>query len=317
MDEFLHTLTAYHLVFSYMKRNNILKEELSDKIKNNEVPNISLNKLLNEMIKLSNELDSESLSKKGKVVLLNKIEDIEYTDQGFKRIFVVPHSGKRDIPIRIVNLKEKNEQFDLNENYASIYRNNLFFYEKSGEYYCICHRFGGSSCKTLLCSVLNRILKKYGIKLEMNWIPPLSISKDNSTIYDIDKITLICEERKSSDIADMPKKKEKRISIKELTLNLNRGFRNISTILNRYQLKEITKEDAFLQIKDELNERDYNSASLFIKIGKSHKKVDWDDFEGLIDGFDVTDKVKDAGPYFIPTLKKCSDDFLLKLLEEQ
>lgn len=37
MSDFVHTLTAYHVIFSYMKRNNPLREELSDDQNANEI----------------------------------------------------------------------------------------------------------------------------------------------------------------------------------------------------------------------------------------------------------------------------------------
>ena len=40
MNNFIHTLTAYKLEFSYMKRNNPHREELEDKIKNEEKPHM-------------------------------------------------------------------------------------------------------------------------------------------------------------------------------------------------------------------------------------------------------------------------------------
>lgn len=88
-------------------------------------------------------------------------------------------------------------------------------------------------------------------------------------------------------------------------------------MLHKYQLKEISKEETLSKIKDEVNDNSFNNASLVVSIGKTKKKVYWDDLEGLIDGFDITDKVSGTGRDFIPTLKKCSDEFLLKLLENK
>ena len=46
MNNFIHTLTAYKLEFSYMKRNNPLREELEEKITNEERPHIILTEII-------------------------------------------------------------------------------------------------------------------------------------------------------------------------------------------------------------------------------------------------------------------------------
>ena len=313
-NNFLHTLTAYHLVFSYMKRNNPLKGELQEKIKNDEKPVVVLTEILDEFINKTTIADYEALSNGGKIILLDTIESIDNPKPNVKRIFIKPSSGKRDIPIHIVNLKNRSKKYNFKKDCAATYFNNLFLYEIDGEYYCVCHRYGGSGCKAIFTSVINKILKYKGIKMEMNWIPP-NVEGSNS-IFDVDKITLIYEEKTSSDIADVPTKKSKKIIVKELTLNLNKIHYSIKNIMRKYQLKEITQETAMNEIKNEVNDNQFNNASVLVRIGNSHKRVAWNDLEGLIDGFDITDKVANTGDAFIPTLKKCSDAFILTLLEK-
>lgn len=314
-NNFLHTLTAYHLKFSYMKRNNPLREELDEKIKNGETPNVIVTELLNELVNLTENHQYAPLINGGKVVLLNKIEDVYNLEPNKKRVFIVPRAGKTNLPIQMVNLKEYKKVYDFGSDWASTYPHNIFVYEINKEYYVVCHRNGGSGCKTVLCSALNQILRNKGIKVEMNWIPP--IIEDTTSNYDIDKISLIYEECKSSDMADEPTKKQKKIQVKELTLSLKTGkFNRIDNLLHRYKLREISKEEAFKAIKSEVNDDQYNNASLVVKIGKSKKKVAWDDIESLIDGFDITEKVSGLkGDNFIDELKKCSDDFIVSLIE--
>ena len=62
MNNFIHTLTAYKLDFSYMKRNNPLREELEEKIKNEEKPHIILTELINEFIKKTMNSEFDTLS---------------------------------------------------------------------------------------------------------------------------------------------------------------------------------------------------------------------------------------------------------------
>ena len=315
MDRFLHTLTAYHLKFSYMKRNNPIYNDLIDKIKNDEKPEIVFTDIIDEMMNLTKSHQYSSLINGGKIILLNKIEEIIELDVNKKRIFIMPNAGKTNIPIQMVNMIS-DKIYNFGNDWASTYPYNVFLYEIDREYYCVCHRHGGSGCKTIMCSVINQLLKPKGIKAEMNWMPP--IIDDSNSNYDIDKITLIYEETKSSDIADETTKKIKKTQIKELTLSLKTGhFDKIDGLLHKYQLKEISKEETLSKIKDEVNDNSFNNASLVVSIGKTKKKVYWDDLEGLIDGFDITDKVSGTGRDFIPTLKKCSDEFLLKLLENK
>lgn len=315
MNNFLHTLTAYHLRFSYMKRNNPLHDKLADKIKNDERPKIVLSEIFEEMIKLTNNHQYSSLVNSGKIILLNKIEEVYDIDSNKKRIFIIPKAGKINIPIQMVNMNN-DKIYNFGSDWASTYPHNVFIYKISGEYYVVCHRNGGSGCKTILCSALNQLLKLRGIKVEMNWMPP--IVNDSYPNYDVEKISLIYEEDKSSDIADEPARKIKRTTIKELTLSLKTGkFDYIYNLIHKHQLKEISKEETFSKIKSEVKDDSFNNAFLTVRIGKAKKKVAWDDLEGLIDGFDITDKVSKTGTNFIPTLKQCSDEFLLKLLENK
>lgn len=312
MNDFIHTLTAYHIVFSYMKRNNPLKEELSEAIKNDEKPQISIEEVLQEMVQITNDGNYDELSIGSRIIVLENLDNVELTKFDFTRIYIVPKSGRRDIQTSMIRVKNGRKNYNFGNDWASTYPNNIFFYEKDDEFYCVFHRHGGSGCKTILLSVLNNILKKKGIKVEMNWMPPFA-EKENAD-YDIDGISLIYEEEIPSDIADVPDKKKRKIKIKELTLNLKQGNLKIRDILKRYRLKEITKEEAFSEISKEERADGYNNAMVIVNVGKTRKKVSWDDLEGLIDGFDITDKMMDSSGNFIDKLKECSDDFLFTLI---
>lgn len=295
-----------------MKRNNPLKEELSEKINNGETPAISIESILDSMITATSESDFTNLKSESRVIILDSIEEKTTLSNGFVRTFIKPKAGRIDIPIHMVNLRDRRKPYDFGKDWASIYSNNVFLYQRGEDFYCICHRHGGSGCKTLLLSSLNKILKKDGIKVEMNWMPPMS-DKECSN-YDIDGITMIYEEPKSSDIADLPK--QKKVILKELKLNLKQGNIFVKNAIKRYQLREITKEEVLNEISKEEGLTNYNNAALLVKIGKVHKRVSWDEFEKLIDGFDITDKVANTGIEFESKLKECSDKFLFKLLEE-
>ena len=316
MNDFLHTLTAYHLSFSYRKRNNPLREQLSEQIKNDEIPAIRIEEVLNEFKDLSSNSKFEILMNGGRVVLLDSIKDCEEIKADCKRYFCIVRAGKTNIPIKMIKLANGKKEYDFDADWASTYPHNIFIYDFNGDYYMVCHRNGGSGCKTVLESVLNKILMAKGMKIDMNWIPPMI--DESQSHYDIEKISLIYEEPKSSDIADEVNKNVKKIQVKELTLSLSGGkFPLISNSLKRYQLKEITREQALNEIKNELNDNSYNNASVFVKIGKAKKKVAWNDLEGLIDGFDITDRVKGLkGNAFVAALKNASDGFISLLINK-
>jgi len=297
-----------------MKRNNPLKDELEEEIENDVKPDVNFDTCITEIMQNSQNRIYGDLSSNGKILILEKTPDIEKTYK-FNRMYINPSAGKLNIPIHMVNINGDGKKYDFNSDWASTYPYNMFIYKIKKEYYVVCHRHGGSGCKTIFCSVCNKVLKKHGIKMEMNWIPPTT--DDSSNNYNIEKITLICKEKPSPDEADELNKNTKRLPIKkELTLNLNAGFGTINTILGKYQIKEISKDLALSQIKTEINDEEYNSASLVIKIGKVKKKIAWDDFEGLIEGFDITDKVANTGNNFLKKLKECCDDFITQLLGE-
>ena len=128
-NNFMHTLTAYHLKFSYMKRNNPLREELEEQIKNSEVPVVNLSEVLDEFVKLTENHQYASLINGGKVILLNQIEDEFNVSTSTKRIFIIPRAGKTNLPIQMVNLKENKKVYDFGSDWASTYPHNIFFYE--------------------------------------------------------------------------------------------------------------------------------------------------------------------------------------------
>ena len=312
MNRYLHTLTAYHLTFSYLRRNNPLKEELQEKIKNNEIPKVDIEKLLDKFIELTKDKNYELLKNYKMVALLKRIEDVGNLEIG-KRIFIMPSAGKTDLPFDLINLKNDEER-SFDKNWVSTYQHIIFVYCINDEYYMICHRNGGSGCKTILSVILNRILKEKGIKMEMNFMPPNSNNPDME--YDIETISLICEEKKSSDISDNLTKKQKKVKTKELTLSLKYGNHNIQNLCKKYQIKEISREVLFDQIKKEINDDTYNTASVTIKIGKVKRKISWEELERLIGGFNITDKVANlSGEEFINMVKQCSDTFITQLME--
>lgn len=315
MGNITHTLTAYHITFSYLKKNNPLKDELSQLINNNVTPVVSVKKILQELIMLTSELRYDDLIVGSKIITFNQIEDEEMVNNGFTRLFIRPNAGKIDVPIRIINLKDKEKNYNFKKDWASTYQNNVFIYKKNNDYYFVCHRQGGSGCKTLILSIFNKILKKQGIKMNMNFMPPLMNNENDN--HQIDKISLLYEENLSSDIGDIPNRKIKKKVVKELTLNLKNGNKEINKIMQKYRLREISKEEAFNEISKEEGFEGYNNATVLIKIGNTHKKVSWDDFEKLVAEFDITDKLANSGDRFIVKLKECSDEFLNTLIGDK
>lgn len=86
---------------------------------------------------------------------------------------------------------------------------------------------------------------------------------------------------------------------------------NLKNILHKYLIKEISSEDAMSAIKNDIKNDEYNNAALYIKIGKMEKKVSWTDLEGLIDGFDISDKIVAAGGNYLDELKNVQMNLFL------
>ena len=305
-----HSLTAYKLEFSYRERNNPLKEELREKIANNEKPDIHLNDLLSSVISKSNS--QAYLKTNGSAFKLTKIERCESFESGQKFV-ILPDAGKSDLPFTVY--KENGYgPYHYGAGAASTYSHNIYLYEFPEATYMICHRKGRSGCKTILTSIFNSILKEKGIKLETSIILP--VKADCIERYKPQKLILKYRGKGSSDIADhlSRNQKSKEIIIREISLAL--GVSDNSTInklLGDRISNKISKEAAFIEIKNMLNYDKYNDAEVVFKIGKVKRAVKWDNLEELFEGKDITEDLEKMGGEQEFNISKCADDYVKEI----
>ncbi len=192
----------------------------------------------------------------------------------------------------------------------------MFVYEDNGEIITIFHRQNGSGCKSVFLETANNILKTKGIKLEMNLIVPLADKEKDITPV---KITLQClRNDSSSDAADNIK--IKKTVIRDMGLNLEvMDNSQVAKIIKNMQLGKISKEVAFANIKEiQGNAEDFNDAELSLKIGKTTKRVPWNDFENIVVVHDITEKLHSAyakSKNFVAELTKLSNEYYHDIIE--
>lgn len=314
----VHTLTAYDLRFKYLERNNPLKEELKEKIKNNETPQYELDAFFADFI--SGIKDKNIAKSSGKIITISGIEE-KHKVSNKLRYYIRPNAGKRGIPTKVINVENKNgKEYTFNEKWASTYPHNIFFYQIAGNYYAVFHRYGGSGCKTIFLDAANEILKSIGMKMILDWKPSVSKNENTSEIFPKSIKLKFEKEINSEDIADhfSGKRKKKVMTVKELILDLRAKDNNaVRETLQNWRLQKLTKESAFKAIQQETSD-DYNDASITVKMGSTSKVVKWDDFENLFGGYDITEQLsqlKDTQS-FIDALKSCSDDYIKALVED-
>lgn len=302
-----HSLTAYKLDFSYMKRNNPLKEELKGKIKNNEKPELHLEDLLSLVIEKSNS--QAYLKINGLAFKLSGINR-KVSFAGGSKFVIIPNAGKSNLPFTVYK-ENGSGPYHYGAGSASTYPHNIYLYEFSDSSYMICHRRGRSGCKTILTSVFNEVLKEKGIKLETSIIFPAN--SENLETYKPVKMVLKYKEKESGDIADKlsSRHRKKEIIIREVSLNLDVSDNSVirEVLVNRIT-KQIQKDDAFIEIKNELDYDKYNDAEVVFKIGKIKRAVQWDSLEELFEGKDITEELQKMGGDQESNVDKCADAYM-------
>lgn len=319
MGKEIHTLTAYKCYFKFMERNNPLKDEFSEAIKNEEAPDLSVEDFFAEYISKGHKfLYGENVDR---VVRLKRIESVEQKSF-FTRIHLVPRTGKQGIDITLINTKDlEKDDYNFGDDWSATYSHNIFAYqpkpERNSHFILMFHRVGGSGCKSVIFETANKVLKERGIRLNMEWVIPYN-NQSNANIDVVPrKVNLLFQkDNNSPDPADHVRaRKEKKVTIKELSLNLNATENSIiATIFKNLSLKTITKEEAFASIQSETSP-EFNTAKVAVKIGKTEKMVSWDDFENLFDGFDITEKINRIKGFkgFVEALKECSDEYYMSM----
>lgn len=307
------TLTAYKCKFRYMQRNNPLIEEQREEIKSGNEPTLTFE----DFISLYSENSDKILIGKNsdRAIGLSKQRISSRTLNKTKSWYISPIAGKQGQPMTVVK-RSTGKRYDFGSDAAALYNYHLFVYENENGIIAIFHRQNGSGCKSVFLETANNILKEKGIKLEMDLIVPLS---DTTRDVTPTKITLqYIEENPSSDVADNLRKRK--TIIRDVGLNLEvRDNSKVASIMHNMQLGKISKEAAFVQIKEEVKSiGEFNDAEVRFKIGRRTRNVSWNEFENIVGIHDISEELHSAykrANNFVEELTKLSDRYYYEIIK--
>ena len=307
------TLTAYKCKFRYMQRNNPLIEEQREEIKSGNEPTLTFE----DFISLYSENSDKILIGKNsdRAIGLSKQRISSRTLNKTKSWYISPIAGKQGQPMTVVK-RSTGKRYDFGSDAAALYNYHLFVYENENGIIAIFHRQNGSGCKSVFLETANNILKEKGIKLEMDLIVPLS---DTTRDVTPTKITLqYIEENPSSDVADNLRKRK--TIIRDVGLNLEvRDNSKVASIMHNMQLGKISKEAAFVQIKEEVQSiGEFNDAEVRFKIGRRTRNVSWNEFENIVGIHDISEELHSAYKRtnnFVEELTKLSDRYYYEIIK--
>lgn len=307
------TLTAYKCKFRYMQRNNPLIEEQREEIKSGNEPTLTFE----DFISLYSENSDKILIGKNsdRAIGLSKQRISSRTLNKTKSWYISPIAGKQGQPMTVVK-RSTGKRYDFGSDAAALYNYHLFVYENENGIIAIFHRQNSSGCKSVFLETANNILKEKGIKLEMDLIVPLS---DTTRDVTPTKITLqYIEENPSSDVADNLRKRK--TIIRDVGLNLEvRDNSKVASIMHNMQLGKISKEAAFVQIKEEVKSiGEFNDAEVRFKIGRRTRNVSWNEFENIVGIHDISEELHSAYKRtnnFVEELTKLSDRYYYEIIK--
>lgn len=307
------TLTAYKCKFRYMQRNNPLIEEQREEIKSGNEPTLTFE----DFISLYSENSDKILIGKNsdRAIGLSKQRISSRTLNKTKSWYISPIAGKQGQPMTVVK-RSTGKRYDFGSDAAALYNYHLFVYENENGIIAIFHRQNGSGCKSVFLETANNIFKEKGIKLEMDLIVPLS---DTTRDVTPTKITLqYIEENPSSDVADNLRKRK--TIIRDVGLNLEvRDNSKVASIMHNMQLGKISKEAAFVQIKEEVKSiGEFNDAEVRFKIGRRTRNVSWNEFENIVGIHDISEELHSAYKRtnnFVEELTKLSDRYYYEIIK--
>lgn len=307
------TLTAYRCKFSYMQRNNPLIHECREDIKLGKDPEFTFS----DFVTMYTENNNGVLIGKNSDRAIGLTNDRISTNEsdGINFWYISPLAGKQGQPMTVFK-RSTGKKYDFGADATALYNYHMFIYEDNGGIIIIFHRQNGSGCKSVFLETANNILKTKGLKLEMHLIVPIADKEKDITPV---KITLQClRNDSSSDAADNIKRKKTVIRDMGLNLEVTDNSR-VAGIIKNVQLGKISKEVAFAQIKEsQENTEDFNDAELSLKIGKTTKKVPWNDFEDIVGIHDITEELHSAyarSKNFVAELTRLSNEYYHDIIE--
>lgn len=314
----IETLTAYKCSFTYLKRNNPLKEEVKELIKAETPPDYDWNSFVSDFCEYTASLVVGKITERAILLPAENIHQRESSD-GLNKWRIVPYAGKQGKPFRIIKTST-GQKYDFASDSAALYEHNIFLYQSSESAIAIFHRQSGSGCKSVFLEVANKMLREKGIKLEMElYLPLISAGADvQATKLQLQYVRNI----ETSDVAERVHNKRKVEVIQELGLNLESQENSIvKNILQDMKLGRISQDIALARIKQNYpNSEIYNDAEIYIRIGKRHQKIPWSEFDSLFGNYDITErlhsKFRSSGD-FIGSLTELSDEYYNSIIAEE
>ena len=176
----VETLTAYKCTFSYMQRNNPLKEELKDKIKSGIPPEYTFHNFIDDFSKFTSSSAIGIITERAISLPEENIYPRE-SKNGVSKWRIVPYAGKQGKPFRIIKTNT-DKKYNFGPDSAALYEHNVFMYQNGNSAIAIFHRQSGSGCKSVFLEVANDMLWEKGMKLDMELYLPLISPNDTSVI---------------------------------------------------------------------------------------------------------------------------------------
>lgn len=313
------TLTAYVCKFSYLKRNNPLIHEQREAIQEDKNPQYTFLDFVTDYIEFASKLAIGENADRA-ILLSDDNVAVEKINENIRRIHLVPSAGKHGRPVKVMK-KSTLKEYNFGADSAALYDHHIFVYESDKSNIAIFHRLNGSGCKSVFLETANNVLRKKGLKLEMNVLVPSSNSLSEATPT---KITLLYTRPiLSTDIADNAKNtKKKKEVVRELGLNLEVADNNaMFKIFRNMQLGKIDQSVAFAQIKAECpDSEEYNDAEIILRIGGIKKTLRWNELESSLGSFDITNALHAAYKKpedYVPALTKLADEYYFTVKEEE
>lgn len=97
----IETLSAYRCTFSYLQRNNPLKEELQEKIKADIPPEYTFADFIEDFCKATSSLAKGEVTERA-IMLPEENVYSRPSESGVKKWRIVPYAGKQGKPFRII-----------------------------------------------------------------------------------------------------------------------------------------------------------------------------------------------------------------------
>lgn len=314
----IETLSAYRCTFSYLQRNNPLKEELQEKIKAAVPPEYTFADFIEDFCKMTSSLAKGQVTERA-IMLPEENIYPRPSESGVKRWRIVPYAGKQGRAFRIIKTTT-GKKYDFGSDSAALYEHNIFVYQDETSAILIFHRQSGSGCKSVFLEVANKMLRQKGIKLNMELYLPLVSPEDFDVIPTKIQLQFV-RNSTSTDVAENAHKRNQREVVKELSLNLG-AYENsrIKYILRSIQIGKVDRTVAFAKIKAEFPDaEDYNEAKVFFRVGKRICPVQWNEFDSIMGVYDITDQLhqrfKSSGN-FIGELTTIADEYYNSIIKE-